>query len=140
MPGKSGAYDISEVIIWQRKTIATLSKLKPIDTTPSGNGQAVNDDTKAELERQQLRVDIAMKKLRHAALQDELVDRAAAKAAVTKLFHSVRGRLEAVPDEMVAVLPGEFRNDALADWRNQIQILLKELETPSQIEAGGTKG
>lgn len=110
MPGKPGAWPLDQIARWR------LSRA----TSQAGGGSQT-------LKRRKLELENASRMMRLRRDSGELVSRVHAKAAVEQLFHEIRGRLESIPEEMIASVPPELQPQLLDDWRDKIAGVLKQL-------------
>ena len=85
------------------------------------------EQASGELEDEKLRIDIATKKLKYRQLAGELVDREAVTAEVEQVVNVVRGRLEAIPQELAMGLPVDQQPDFIQSGKQRIGLVLREL-------------
>jgi len=119
MPGKPGAYDLRAIVLWResRRRDPAAAEHKP---NSLAHRKLLADTHNAE---EMARA----KKLKNDLAENRLVDLAAAKLEVNKMFLRVKARLEAVPDEMEMGFPAETRSQNRARLANSIYLLLKEM-------------
>jgi hypothetical protein len=119
----SAPYDLQVVRRWHQAMTGRGAAAKTASAAMS-SGSA----DKEELER--VKLELGNEKLRIAIRKElgELVDREAAKAAITAMLHRIRGRLEAAPHELAAGLPANLRADYTADAVQRIRLICRELE------------
>ncbi len=120
MPGEKGAWDLSEIAKWR------LARVPHRKAAAAGDGS--DDDSKTALECEKLRIDNEHRALKLAKARGALVERDAVAVAISQMFHRVRSRLEALPDELASSWPPEIRADSLADSREKVALALKDLE------------
>lgn len=113
MPGNEGAWPLDEIARWR------VAKAQALVRDPG----LLSELEKENLELANLRHRI---KLRKEA--GELVDRAAAKATIAQMFHRIRGRLQAMPEELASGMPGDLRNRLLVEIQDRMRLLLREME------------
>ena len=113
---EDGRYSLKDIYDWYRSS----GKMARVE------GAELPAD--AALQKQKLEIDIASRRLKYNRELGALVDREAAKAAVTQLFHKVRTRLLAAPEELGSALPPDIRATYTADARHKIDLILKEME------------
>lgn len=136
-----GKFVLIDVYEWWRDCIAGVT------IGPRGPGgkvrEAFGDDdesdgadgkSKTELECEKLELENARRRLKLEAERGRLVLREAVKTKNERLFHRIRARLEATPEELASSLPPEIRSDYLADGRQKISLLLRELESLRELE------
>ncbi len=79
------------------------------------------------LERQKLVEDVRSRRLRNDKIEDLLTDRAAREQAEQERFLRLKGRLEAIPDEIEMMIPPEIRPDLKREIADAIHNMLKEI-------------
>lgn len=89
---------------------------------------ALEKSSEEDLERAKLQVEVDHKRLRYARELGELVLRESAKAAVSQMFHRVRSRLLAAPEELASSLPADIRAGYIADAKHKVSLILREME------------
>ena len=85
------------------------------------------DETKAEQERIHTILKNHKALLELQVAQGKLISKEEALADFIQMANRVRGRLEAIPAEMVSSLPPELRADFLADATHRIRLVLQEI-------------
>ena len=130
MPVRSdGRYDLKEVFDWW------LASERYTYAVTAGASQSSDD-----LEHAKLAIEVDHKRLKYLRELNELVDRGAAKAAVAQMFHRVRARLLAAPEELASSLPAEIRSGYIEDAKHRVSLVLREMEMWSfekEVEEGG---
>jgi hypothetical protein len=86
---------------------------------------AESDD---DLEHAKLQIEVDHKRLKYQRELGELVGRDAAKSAVVQLFHRVRARLQAAPEELTTSLPQEIRTTVIEDAKHRVALILREMD------------
>jgi phage terminase Nu1 subunit (DNA packaging protein) len=114
-----GKYDLKAIFDWW------LSKGKWRHTS---HGKEAIAKARAPLEEQKLEVEVDHKRLKLARDKGELVERELAHATVEEMFHRVRTRLEAIPEELAASMPPEIRAAMVDDARSKIRLILRQME------------
>lgn len=114
MPGQPGGYPLDEIARW---------RIHRAEKTHDHR-----DTEKSELQRDKLREEVEERRLKNLERRGQLVDRQAAKARVMQLFHRLRSRLEAFPEEVGNSLPPELQPDVIHDWKRKIRLLEKEID------------
>lgn len=118
MPGSGTTRDLGEVVRWRRAR------------DKHGDG----DVSKAELEKEKLRIANEHAELKLREARGELISRPGAEASFTALINSVRSRLEAMPEELASGLPGDQRADFVADAKNKVRLVCKEMESWAEVD------
>jgi hypothetical protein len=113
MPGAPGRYSVGDASRWRAENI---------------NVKTTDDDSRAELEKAKLRIDIQRAQLKLELEAGRLVDRQAFEAKVLQMFHRVRSRLQAAPAEVGSSIPSECRAEVIADLQHKISLILTEME------------
>lgn len=80
------------------------------------------------LDDEKLAIDIEIKRLKLQREAGELVERLAAYACLEQMFHRVRTRLEAIPEEIGSSFPPETRATVIDDVKSKIRLILREME------------
>ena len=114
MPITEGAYSVDAALDWRSRNISV----------PSTHA----DDSKAELEKAKLRIEVQRGELKLRKEAGELVERAAFESKVLQMFHRVRSRLQAIPGEVGSSIPPESRAETIADLQHKIALVLTEME------------
>lgn len=114
MPGSEKEFRLDKIAQWLRVEI--------YPRTP-----AVGDSKKADLEIRKLRAETEMREIKTALQRGQLVERVAVLAANEEMFGTIRTRLEAIPEEVGSSVPPDLRQELVADWRNKVHLVLKEL-------------
>lgn len=114
MPGQPGDYPLDEIARWR------------IHRAEKTHGH--RDTAKSELQREKLHEEVEERRLKNLERAGRLVDRQAAKASVVQLFHRLRSRLEAFPEEVGNSLPPDLQPDVIHDWKRKIRLLEKEID------------
>lgn len=109
-------YDLREIFRWWK-----ADKLPRIQH----NQPKANTDN---LEQQKLEIEVAHKRLKLQIDAGELVQRELAHAMVENMFHRVRTRLEAIPEELSSSLPPEIRATYIEDAKQKVRLVLREME------------
>lgn len=118
MPGKPGAYPLVRIALWRIQRLQEQHRA----------GSSADPESAAGLELRQLQIKVAREELKLRREANEVVGREAALASVEQIFHRVRSRLEAMPEEISASLPQAIRGEQLAVWKKKLQLVLRELE------------
>jgi predicted transcriptional regulator len=109
-------YDLAEVHHWVLAFEARKRK-----SAPQG------EQTNAELEHEKLQIDVAARKLKLQQQAGELVLRENAYSTIETMFHKVRTRLQAIPEELASSLPPEVRAEYVHDAKHKIRLILTEM-------------
>lgn len=110
-----GRYDLCEIFRWWRDR--EFAKQQPVKVSSMN-----------ELDRRHKELANARQAIKLAKEQNEVVGRAAAMAKVSEMFHRVRARLTAIPEELVTTLPPAARDDVRIELQHRIVLVLRELE------------
>ena len=116
MPGKAKAWPLDQIAQWLRVEIW------PRSVRPAGD-----DESTGKLERRKMRLDIKMRALKFRRECGELVEREAVAAEIEQAFARVKARLEQVPEEVGTSVPANLQQSVVGDWRDKINLILKEL-------------
>lgn len=91
------------------------------------------DDEDRELGKRRLSADATLKEfdgelrqIKLRKLNEELVERTAAKMELRKILAHLRGRLETMPEENAQIFPEAVRADAVREWRECQRLVLRE--------------
>lgn len=118
-PGKqNGRFNLSEIVQWCRENIWRPPK----------------ETSTEDLEVEELKTDVATKRLKLMKLAGELVDRKVESADRKRVFNIIRNRLDAVPRELANLLPPDLRTDFLIDAQNQVALIQKELTVVDRVD------
>jgi phage terminase Nu1 subunit (DNA packaging protein) len=112
----NGGYSLSEIHAWWREREAAKAKPKATDDM-------------AALELRKLQAEVEKRELQLEAARGALVDREAAKASVSEMFHRVRSRLLAAPEELATSVPADLRSQYITDARHRVTLILREMLT-----------
>jgi hypothetical protein len=113
-PGfQKGAHRLREIITWARAN--------PWKTLQSSR------EARAAAELERIRVQTQRDKLRLMKEAGEVVNRKAAKAALSQACNMVRAKLETLPEDVSATCPNEMRADVLRQIRHVVEQALREL-------------
>jgi hypothetical protein len=129
--GKKKSYALDQIVQWLRAHVWTARP--PAATRP---GEERLDRDKLECER--LWLENQRRELRLRTEAGELVSRTAAKAEVEQLFHAIRARLDAIPDEIAPSLPADLQAQVAADWKAKLKLIEKEIENWAGLESVGS--
>jgi phage terminase Nu1 subunit (DNA packaging protein) len=102
-------------------------------------GQLKSED---DLKRAKLQIEVDHNELKYLRARGELVNRDAAKAAISQLFHRVRSRLSAAPEELASSLPADVRTGYIEDAKHRVALILREMQLWSfekEVEEGGSE-
>ncbi|HEY3965485.1 MAG TPA: hypothetical protein VGM05_13095 [Planctomycetaceae bacterium] len=127
MPGGSGRYDLRDVFEWVRVHVPVPHSVAKAAGRPQLAVDPPTGPTKDDLEKDKLRIGNERLALRLARERGELINRAAAVAEVEQLFCAIAARLDSVPDEVGSSLPPDLRADIVADWKNKMNGVRREL-------------
>lgn len=119
--GKTEKWDVLDVFYW-----VFVTHLRHLG---EGGGNLPAAARKAELECVKLEQENERRQIKLEAERGKYVLRDAIYAEIESMFHRIRSRLEAVPDELASTVPPELRPDYLADARHKMGLVLKELES-----------
>jgi len=117
MPSAHGSYDLREIFKWWLSS----GKFRHA-------AAAVMQKKGSSLDDEKLAIEIELKRLKLQREAGELVSRVAALATVESMFHRIRARLEAIPDELGASLPVNTRAVFIDDTKTKIRLILREME------------
>lgn len=112
-------FDLAKVHRWMLER--EKAKTKPV---AAGDG---DDKSAAQLAKDKLAVDVETRKLRLMKEAGELVLRKNAYATIEQMFHRVRTRLQAIPEELASSLPAEVRAEYVHDGKHKIRLILTEM-------------
>jgi hypothetical protein len=115
---EDGRYDLKAIFDWW------LAGEKYQYAVTAGASRRSPDD----LETAKLEIEVDHKRLKYQRELGDLVQREAAKAAVAQMFHRVRARLMAAPEELASSLPADTRSGYIADAKHRISLILREME------------
>lgn len=121
MPGAEKQFRLDKIAQWLRVEI--------YPRTPT-----VGNPEKAELEIRNLRAETEAREIKTALQRGQLVERIAVLAANEEMFGKIRTRLEAIPEEVGSSIPPDLRQELVADWRNKVHLVLKELAAFAEEE------
>ncbi|MHB8953342.1 MAG: hypothetical protein ACYC4U_10270 [Pirellulaceae bacterium] len=110
-----GSFDLVAIHAWWRDRQAP--KEKPAETT------------KIDLEKRKLSVECERRELALEEARGKLVNRDLMKAAVREMFHRVRARLQAAPEELGSGLPAEIRPGYIEEAKHRVRLILQELNS-----------
>jgi hypothetical protein len=132
MPVRSdGRYDLKEIFDWWKTTEKFAYAMGSHEPGGRANGE--------DLETQKLAIEVDHRRLKYLRELNELVDRDAAKAAISQMFHRVRARLLAAPEELASSLPSDMRAAYIEDAKHRVSLILREMELWSfekEVEEG----
>lgn len=112
-------YVVTDCVIW-------WAQYKELFPRHSSGGADPND--KEALECEKLRLENARRELKLENERGRLVRRDDVFSQVEQMFHRIRSRLEAAPEELASSLPPELRADYLIDSRTKVALILREME------------
>ena len=115
-----GTFSIWAIATWREKRLHAES--------------APQDGSDENLDRVERQLDIEHKRLKLRVVAGKLVSRAASKATVEQLFHAVRTRIEALPEELATAVPAEVRARVITDCRHKVQLACREMEAWSDAD------
>ena len=118
MPGEPGRWNLQDISRWRFEKLSTRQPASGGDQPPRG---------KERLECRKLRIENARRQLKLDQEEARLVSREAWNAAAEQLFHRIRVRLQAIPDELCTTLPPEMLTDTVCDWKSKIDLILREM-------------
>jgi phage terminase Nu1 subunit (DNA packaging protein) len=111
-----GRYDLSMIFHWWK------------DSEKGTRTKGTSSKPPASLETQKLEIEIAHKRLKLQMDAGELVNRELAYSTIESMFHRVRTRLEAIPEELSSSLPPDIRATYIEDSKQKIRLVLREME------------
>ena len=112
-------YVVTEAVLW-------WANWKEVIRLPSESETDPND--KEALECEKLRLENARRELKLENERGRLVRRDNVLTQIEQMFHKIRSRLESAPEELASSLPPELRADYLADCRQKMGLILREME------------
>jgi len=118
------AYDLSEVFQWY----------KSFKMSSTGAASREVQSSKADLEVEKLKVQIAKAKLEYMQSAGELVSRQASKAIVANILNRVRARLDAFPEMLGSGLPPDLRSAQIAAAKHQVRMLELDISKWAESE------
>lgn len=108
-----GSYSIWEIATWR-------AARQPAPVVQNDDDETDRDELRKEIQNRLLLLKLGEK-------SGELVSRSQAKAEITRMFHLLRTRLEAIPDQVATGLPPDLQPEIAADWKRQIELLCREI-------------
>lgn len=114
MPSTKGAYDVESCRAWRADNIKQ----------PGSNGDA---DSRAELEREKLRIDNHRARLKLRKEAGELIELSVVESWAFRRNHRFRSRITSIPGEFGSRCPPDLRSELVADLAHMLRLALTEL-------------
>lgn len=121
MPGSPGAWDLREIVQWRFKRVF--------------KGEEVVTET-ARLNDESKKLAVEMQRVKLARESGDVVLRSVVQSEARAAYTRLKGRLEALPDELAPVLPAAQRDDMLIDLRDKMVNFLQELANYAENPTG----
>ena len=109
-----GKYDLAAIHKWWREREEAKNRPKA-------------SDSMSDLEKRKLQIEVDRREIQLNNERGKFVDRDAAKSTVTEMFHRVRNRLLAIPEELASSLPGDQRAGFVHDCKHRVNLVLSEM-------------
>lgn len=116
MPGDRGSYDLAEIYRWRKDRDEENEEATRQRESPRRN-----------LEMKKLEIEVASKELALRKEAKSLIDRQAASAKISQVSNAIRGRLDALPQELASSLPAQFRVEFIADAKHKVRLVCQQL-------------